>query len=106
MRIDSLLKAAFAREVEKNCSALPPFPAFDPIDWERNTVAIEKNRRSHGMEIGLAACFIIVFGVSIFLKDGVLRSPLANQGASIARLFPENPKAALYEFIGALNSSF
>jgi hypothetical protein len=104
MGIDRLIKTVFEREVEKNCSLAPPPP--DHIDWEKKTTGMAENRRSHIMEIGLAACFIIVFGFSIFLKDGVFRSSLASQGVSIAQLFPEDPGAAFYEFILAINSSF
>jgi hypothetical protein len=106
MRIDRLIKAVFEREVEKNCSAMPPFPRHNRLDLEKKAAAMPENRRGHIMEIGLAACFIIVFGISIFLKDGVFRSPLASQGASIAQLFSENPGATFYEFILAVNSSF
>jgi hypothetical protein len=106
MRIDRLVKGVFEREVKKNCFIMPPLPAFNQIDFEEKAVAIIGSRRSHIMEICLAACFIIVFGISIFLKDGVFRSPLVNQGVSIAQLFPENPKAAFYEFVLAINSSF
>jgi hypothetical protein len=106
MQIDRLIKAVFEREVERNYSVMPPLPRSNQIDLEKRTIAIIENRRSHIIEIGLAACFIIVFGISIFLKDGVFRSSLVNQGVSIAQLFPENPKAAFYEFVLAINSSF
>ena len=106
MQIDKIIKAVFEREVKKNCYVMPSFPTSKQIDFEKKTIAIIKKRRGHIMEIGLAACFIIVFGISVFLKDGVFRSPLVNQGMSIAKLFPENPKAAFYEFILAINSSF
>jgi hypothetical protein len=104
MQIDKIIKAAFEREVEENYSRIPPFPNYGQIDLEKKTII--ENRRSHLMEIGLAACFIIVFGISVFLKDDVFRSPLANQGVSIAQLFPENPKTVFYDFILAINSSF
>jgi hypothetical protein len=58
------------------------------------------------MEIGFAACFIIILGISVFLKDDVFRSPFVNQGVPIEQLFPENPKEALYDFISAIHSSF
>jgi hypothetical protein len=104
MRIDKTIKAAFAREVEKNRPGIAPFPNYSPDGSGEKTM--HKNRRSPFPEIGLAACFIVVFGISVFLKDGVYRSPLANQGAAIAQLFPENPKEVFYEFFLAVHSSF
>jgi hypothetical protein len=104
MRIDKIIKAAFEREVEKNRSGTPPFPSYGYIDSGKK--AIKENRRNHIVEISLAACFIIVFGISVFLKNDVLRSPLVNQGASIAQVFPENPGTAIYDFVLAINSSF
>jgi hypothetical protein len=104
MRIDKIIKAAFEREVEENRSGIPPFPSYGHIDSEKK--AIKENHYNHIVEISLAACFIIVFGVSVLLKNDVLRSPLVNQGASIVQVFPENPGASFYDFILAIHSSF
>jgi hypothetical protein len=104
MKIDEIITAVFEREINGNHSIMPPPKNYTPGGSGEKTII--KNRRSHLMEIGLAACFIIVLGISVFLKDGVFRSPIVNQGASIARLFPENPKEALYDFILAVHSSF
>ncbi|MDR2634165.1 MAG: hypothetical protein LBC51_11190 [Treponema sp.] len=67
---------------------------------------MRKKRPSHLADMGLAACFIGMLGIAVFLKDDVPRSPPVNQGAAIARLFPENPGEALYDLISALHSSF
>jgi hypothetical protein len=83
---------------------MPPLPSYGHGDLGEK--AAKGNRRNYMVEISLAACFIIVFGISVFLKNDVLRSPLAHQGASIAQLFPENPGTAFYEFLVAINSSF
>ena len=104
MQIDKIIKAAFERDVEENRSKATPFPNYSPVDLGEKPVI--KNRRVRFVEIGLAACFIIIFSVSIFLRDSVYRSPLANQGALIAQLLPENPRVAFYDFILAIRSSF
>jgi hypothetical protein len=104
MKIDKIIKAAFEREVNENCAIITPSQNYNPSDLGEKTII--KNRQSHLMEIGFAACFIIILGISVFVKDGFLRSPIVNQGASIARLFPENPEEALYDFISAIHSSF
>jgi hypothetical protein len=104
MKIDKIIKAAFEREVNENRAIITPFQNYSPSDLGEKTII--KKRQSHLMEIGFAACFIIILGISVFLKDGVLRSPIVNQGASIARLFPENPREAFYDFILAIHSSF
>jgi hypothetical protein len=104
MQIDTIIKAVFEREVNGNRSIIPPFPNYSPGDSGEKTIL--KNRRDRLMEIGFAACFIIIFSISVFLKDDVLRSPIVNQGVSIARLFPENPEEAFYDFILAIHSSF
>jgi hypothetical protein len=104
MQIDKIIKAVFEREVNENRSIITPFQNYSPGDLGGKTII--KNRRSHLMEIGFAACFIIILGISVFLKDDVFRSPIVNQGASIAQLFPENPREAFYDFIAAIHSSF
>jgi hypothetical protein len=104
MQIDKIIKAVFEREVNRNYSIIPPFQNYSPSDLGEKTII--KKRRSYLMEIGFAVCFIIILGISVFLKDDVLRSPIVNQGASIAQLFPENPKEAFYDFISAIHSSF
>jgi hypothetical protein len=104
MRIDEIIKVAFEREVEEKRFGIPLFPSYRHIDIGKKTMV--EDRRNHIVEIFLAACFIIGFGISVFLKDDVLRSPLVNQGVSIAQVFPENPGASFYEFVLALNSSF
>jgi hypothetical protein len=104
MSIDKTIKAVFEKEVEENRSKMPPFPSYRHIDLEKRF--IKGRLRNHIVEIALTACFVIVFGISVFLKNDVLRSPLANRGASIAQVFPENPGASFYEFILAINSSF
>ena len=106
MKIDRLIREVFEREVEKNRSVMHPLPTPNKIDFERKYIATTENRRGHIVEIGLAACFIIFLGISVFLKDGVFRSPLVNQGASIAQLLPENPREVFYGFILAIHSSF
>jgi hypothetical protein len=104
MQIENIIRAAFEREVKGNRSTIPPPQKYSPGDSGKKTII--KDRRSHLMDIGFAACFIIILGVSLFLKDDVLRSPIVHQGASIARLFPENPSVALYDFISTIHSSF
>jgi hypothetical protein len=104
MRIDKIIKAVFEREVKGNSSIITPFQNYSPSDLGEKTII--KNRRSHLMEIGFAACFVIILGISIFLKDDFFRSPIVNQGSSIEQLFPENPQEALYSFILAMHSSF
>jgi hypothetical protein len=104
MQIDEIIKAVFEREVNENRSIITPFQNYSPGGLGGKTIL--KNRRSRLMEIGFAACFIIILGVSVFLKDDVLRSPIVNQGASIVRLFPEDPKETFYDFISAIHSSF
>ncbi|MDR1149531.1 MAG: hypothetical protein LBK66_12965 [Spirochaetaceae bacterium] len=104
MQIDKIIKAVFEKEVNGNCPIIPPFQNYGTGDLGKKTII--KNRRSHLMEIGFAACFIIILGISVFLKDNVLRSPVVNQGAFIEQLFPENPKEAFYDFISAIHSSF
>jgi hypothetical protein len=104
MHIDKLIKAVFEREAGENRSKTPPFPNYSPGDLGEQPII--KKRQSRFVEIGLAACFIIIFSISVFLKDGVYRSPIANQGTSIAQLFPENPGKAFYDFIWAIHSSF
>jgi hypothetical protein len=101
-----MIKAVFEREVEENRSKTAPFPNYRIGDLGEK--AIIKNRLGRLVEIGLAACFIIVFSISVFLKDGVYRRPSANQGVSvtIVQLFPENPIKAFYDFIWAIHSSF
>jgi hypothetical protein len=107
MKIDEVIKAAFEREVNGNRSLISPFQNYSPVGLGE----IIENRRSRLMEsrlveIGVAACFIITLGISVFLKDDVFRSPIVNQGASIAQLFPEDPKGTFCNFIWALRSSF
>jgi hypothetical protein len=104
MQIDKIIKAVFEREVNRNHAIIPPFQKYSPGDLGEKTLI--KNRRSHLTEIGLAACFTIMLGVSVFLKDDIFRSPIVHQGAAIAQLFPENPKEAFYDFISAIHSSF
>jgi hypothetical protein len=104
MKIDEIITAVFEREVNGNRSIIPPFQNYGSGDLGEKTIL--KNRRGRLMEIGFAVCFIIMLGISVFLKDDVLRSPIVNQGASIAQLFPENPKEALYDFISVIHSSF
>jgi hypothetical protein len=104
MQIGKIIKAVFEREIEENYSRIPPFPHYSHINLEKKTII--EDRYNHLIEIGLAACFIIVFGISVFFKDDVWRSPLANQGALIAQLFPESPKEAFYDFVSAIHSSF
>jgi hypothetical protein len=104
MQIDTIVKAVFEREVNGNRAIIPSQKNYSPDDLREKTIL--KNRRSHLMEIGFAACFIIIFGISVLLKDYCFRSPLINQGASIAQLLPENPKEAFYDFISAIHSSF
>lgn len=104
MQIDKIIKAAFEREVDENRSKATPFPNYNPGGIGEKTIV--KNRRGRFAEMGLAACFIIIFGISVFLKDDIYGSPLADRGASIVQLFPENPREAFYEFVLAVNSSF
>jgi hypothetical protein len=104
MQIDDIIKAGFEREIEENRFKTTPFPNYIPNDSGEQTIS--KSHRSRFLEIGLAACFIIVFSISVFFKDDVYISPLVNQGASIAQLFPENPGKAFYDFILAIHSSF
>jgi hypothetical protein len=104
MQIDKIIKAVFEREVTGKLSIMPPFQNYSPGDLGEKTIL--KKRRSHLMDIGLAACFIVFLGVSVFLKDDVFRSPIVHQGASVAQLFPKNPGEALYDFISAIHSSF
>jgi hypothetical protein len=104
MQIDKIIKAVFEREVGENRSETAPFPNYSPGELGEKTII--KNRRGHFAEIGLAACFIIIFSITVFLKDGVCRSPLVNRGASIIQLFPENPRETFYDFILAIHSSF
>jgi hypothetical protein len=104
MKIDTIIKAVFEREVNGNHSIITPFQNYCPSDFGEKTII--KNRQNHLMEIGFVACFIIILGISVFLKDDIFRSPIVNQGASIAQLFPENPGEALYDFISAIHSSF
>ena len=104
MHIDKLIKAVFEKEAGENRSKITPFPNYNPGDLGEQ--AIIKKSRGRFVEIGLAACFIIIFGISVFLKDGIYRSPIVNQGTSIVQLFPENPGKAFYDFIWAIHSSF
>jgi hypothetical protein len=104
MKIDKIIKAVFEREVNGNYSIMPSLQNYSPSDLGGGTML--KNRRGRLMEIGLAACFIIILGISVFLKDDVFRSPVVHQGAFIAQLFPENPREAFYGFISAIHSSF
>jgi hypothetical protein len=104
MQIDKIIKAVFEREVTGKLSIMPPPQNYSPGDLGVKTII--RGRRNPLMDIGLAACFIIIVGVSVFLKDDVFRSPIVHQGASIAQLFPENPNEALYDFISAIHSSF
>jgi hypothetical protein len=109
MKIDEIIKAVFEREVNGNRSIISPFQNYSPGglgSYALGEKTIIKNRRSRLMEIGFAACFIVILGISVFLKDDVFRSPIVNQGTSIARLFPEDPKETLYDFISAIHSSF
>jgi hypothetical protein len=104
MKIDEIIKAAFEREVKGNRSVISPLQNYSP--GGSGGKAVIENRRSRLAETGFAVCFIIILGISVFLKDGFFRSPIVNQGASIAQLFPEDPKEALYNFISAIRSSF
>jgi hypothetical protein len=104
MKIDEVIKAVFEGEVDGNRSVISPLQNYSPGGSGEKTVT--ENRRSRLAEAGFAVCFIVILGISVLLKDGFFRSPLANQGASIARLFPEDPKEALYNFIFAIRSSF
>ncbi|MDR1307121.1 MAG: hypothetical protein LBK74_06080 [Treponema sp.] len=79
MKIDEIIKAVFEREVTGNRFIIPPLQDYSPGGLGEKTIL--KNRRSRLAEIGFAACFIIILGISVFLKDDVLRSPLVNQGA-------------------------
>jgi hypothetical protein len=104
MKIDEIIKAVFEREVNGNRSITTPFQNYSPGGLREKTII--QNRRGRLVEIGFAACFIVILGISVFLKDGFLRSPIVNQGAFIEQLFPENPEEALYDFISAIHSSF
>jgi hypothetical protein len=104
MRIDNIIKAVFEREVAGNRSVIPPLQNYSP--GGSGGKIIIKHRQGRLAEAGFAACFIIILGISVFLKDDILRSPIVNQGAAIGQLFPENPKEALYGFISAIHSSF
>ena len=104
MQIDKIIKAAFERVVEENRSKATPFLNYSSGDLGEKSII--KNRRGCFVEISLFVCFIIIFSASVFFKDSIYRSPLANQGALIAQLIPKNPRAAFYEFILAIHSSF
>jgi hypothetical protein len=104
MQINTIIKAVFEREVKGNRSTMPLFQNYSLSGLREKTTI--KKRRSHLGEIGVAACFIILLGISAFLKDDIFRSPIVHQGTSIAQLFPENPSEALYDFISAIHSSF
>jgi hypothetical protein len=104
MQIDKIIKAAFEREVNENRFTITPFQNYSPGDLGEKTII--KKRQGHLMEIGFAACFTVILGISVFLKDCCFRSPIVNQGPSIGQLFPENPQEALYDFISAIHSSF
>jgi hypothetical protein len=108
MRINKLIKSVFEREVEGNLSGIPPFPGYVQKDSGKS-IKTEK-RHTYFMDIGLAACFIIVFFVSVFFRDSIFRSPLANQGEFFAQVLSENSTGSsgktLYDFILAIRSSF
>jgi hypothetical protein len=104
MKIDKIIKAVFEREVNGNYSIMPSLQNHILSDLWGGTIL--KDRRGRLMEIGLAACFIIVLAISVFLKDDVFRSPIVHQGTFIAQLFPKNPRDAFYDFISAIHSSF
>jgi hypothetical protein len=104
MKIDEVIKAVFEGEVKGNRSVISPLQNYSP--GGSGEKAVIENRRSRLAETGFAVCFIVILGISVFLKDSFFRSPLVNQGASIAQLFPEDPKETFHNFIFAIRSSF
>jgi hypothetical protein len=106
MKIDTLIRSVFEAEVEQNRSCTPPVPG-DVSLFLGATPAKKGSGTWLRINAALAACFAFVLFISaLALKTDVLRTPLVyHQGEAIARLIPENPGEALYDFLYALNSS-
>ncbi|GHT98828.1 hypothetical protein FACS1894142_5670 [Spirochaetia bacterium] len=105
MKIDTLMKDVFEAEIEQNRSRIPPVSGDASLLLR---AAPPQNGLGTRLRTGaaLAACFAFVIFISVLsLKTDVLRSPLVYQGEAIAKLIPENPAEALYDFFYAINSS-
>jgi hypothetical protein len=97
MRIETIIKDAFEKDMERYRSALPLFSGDVPVLPGRGKGGKER----YG---SLIVTTIMVLLVSVFsLRTGMFESSMVVPWADIVKLIPENPGAAFLGFLQAIN---
>jgi hypothetical protein len=106
MKLDDMIKGVFENEVERYRADTPPLsmPATRPAARQH----IGKKRAYNPLADIAAFLLVIAFCVMTgpLKNDPRLRSPIAGQGENIAWLIPENPIAAVCDFLYVRYSSY
>ncbi|MDR2446800.1 MAG: hypothetical protein LBD58_05865 [Treponema sp.] len=98
MRIETIIKDAFEKSMERYQAEIPPFPQNVPIPQIGG-----KQRERYG---ALIAAVIVSVSISLFSSQtGMFKSSLVVPWADIVKLLPKNPAEAFLGFLQAINSS-
>jgi hypothetical protein len=108
MKFDEMIKGVFENEVEQYRTPPLSMPVTRPAMRPATRAHTGKKRAYDPLADIVMLLFIIGFCVVTgpVKNDPRLRSPIAEQSAYIARLIPENPAAALYDFLYVNHSSY
>jgi hypothetical protein len=106
MKLDEAIKGVFENEVERYREYIPPL--LIPVTRPTMRQHTGKKRTYNPLVDIVMFLFIIAFCLITgpVKNDLYLRSPLAGQGEHIAQLIPENPIAALCDFLYVNHSSY